>query len=383
EDCASPYFRRFPMSEETIVKDQVGEEESSDAKQASEVTRRNFLQYALAATSGLAMTSLLPPFALKTWAQQVAGPCPPGQPLQPIMEIRSSSATKTLQAVLKVLDEQRTYLAPPANGAAGICVPNTGQMRYISGYDPATPSRVWPTTKGVPSTAPTLRARVGDRVQITLLNHVNVKHFPGTLDVAETGQSCDQNKTVNPDGSAINTYPGDPSFEKPPNCFHGSSSTNLHFHGTHVSPSGISDNVLLNIRPSARVNGKPIVNEQTVKPIFDKIFAACAHGHQPLLWKDWPPEWQALQKKLLISYDKTAPWHGQPGTLPPEEQLWVQNVKEMMQMPPQLPQYYIGAFPNCLNLPEWNGQKNSMGQAPGTHWYHSHKHGSTALNLAN
>ena len=24
-----------------------------------------------------------------------------------------------------------------------------------------------------------------------------------------------------------------------------------------------------------------------------------------------------------------------------------------------------------------------MGQAPGTHWYHGHKHGSTALNLAN
>src|SRR5262249_9215650 len=24
-----------------------------------------------------------------------------------------------------------------------------------------------------------------------------------------------------------------------------------------------------------------------------------------------------------------------------------------------------------------------MGQAPGTHWYHAHKHGSTTLNLAN
>jgi FtsP/CotA-like multicopper oxidase with cupredoxin domain len=49
----------------------------------------------------------------------------------------------------------------------------------------------------------------------------------------------------------------------------------------------------------------------------------------------------------------------------------------------QLPQYYIGAFPNCFKIPEWNGKKDSMGQAPGTHWYHSHKHGSTALNLAN
>lgn len=369
------------MSEEMIVKDQAGEEdhnESSYVTQESEVTRRNFLQYSIAATSGLAMSSMLPPFFTKAWAQQ--GPCPPGQPLQTIMEITSSSSTKTLQAVLKILDESRTYLAPPTDGAAGICAPNTGQMRYIAGYDPANPSKTWPTTKGVPSPAPTLRARVGDRVQITLLNHVDVKNFPDTLDVAEHGQACDKNKSVGP-SSGVNTYPGDPSFENPPNCFHGSSSTNLHFHGSHVSPSGIADNVLLNIRPSPRVNDKPVVNEQTVKPIFDRIFEGCAQGHQPLLWNDWPPDWQKLQQKLLLQYDKTASWQGQPGNLPVDEQLWPQNVKEMAEM--RLPQYYIGAFPNCFNIPVWNGQKTSMGQAPGTHWYHSHKHGSTALNLAN
>jgi FtsP/CotA-like multicopper oxidase with cupredoxin domain len=48
-----------------------------------------------------------------------------------------------------------------------------------------------------------------------------------------------------------------------------------------------------------------------------------------------------------------------------------------------LPQYYMGAFPNCFTIPNWNGQSNSMGQAPGTHWYHAHKHGSTAINLLN
>jgi FtsP/CotA-like multicopper oxidase with cupredoxin domain len=372
------------MLEETIVKDQTDEEdrsETSNVQQGSEVTRRNFLQYAIAATSGLAMTSLLPPFSVETWAQQVAAPCPTGKPLQTILEITRSDSTKTLQAILKVLDEKRTYLAPPPDGTAGVCVPNTGQMRYIAGYDPAKPTDMWPTTKGVPSPAPTLRARVGDRLEITLLNHVNVKNFPGTLDVAETGQACDQNKSVGPGGAGINTYPGDPSFEHPPNCFHGSSSTNLHFHGTHTSPSGISDNVLLNIRPSARINGKPEVDENTVKPIFDKIFAACAHGHQPMLWTDWPEDWQKLQKRLLTDYDKTAVWQGQAGNLPPDQQLWPQNEKEMADM--QLPQYYIGAFPNCFKIPEWNGKKNSMGQAPGTHWYHGHKHGSTALNLAN
>lgn len=369
------------MLEETIVKEQAGEEErngSSNVKQESDVTRRNFLQHAMAAASGLALYSLLPPFATKAWAQA----CPPGQPLQSIMEIKSSSATKTLQAVLKILDENRTYLAPPISGAAG-CVPNSGQMRYIAGYDPTNPRMVWPTTKGVPSPAPTLRARLGDRVQITLLNHVNVKNFPGTLDVAEHGVSaCDQNKSVGPGGTSVNTYPGDPSFETPPNCFHGSSSTNLHFHGSHVSPQGTADNVLLNIRPSPRgPDGKPLVTEQTVKPIFDVIFGACARGRNPLLWKEWPPAWQGLQQKLLQQYDKTAVWRGQPGKLPPDEQLWPQNLEAIKKM--ELPQYYIGAFPNCFTIPIWNGKDDSMGQAPGTHWYHGHKHGSTALNLAN
>lgn len=365
------------MSDETNVKDQAGEEdrnESSDAKQESEVTRRNFLQQAMAVASGLAITSMLPPSFTEALAQQGVIPCPPGQPLQSIMEIRRSDTTKTLLAVLKVLDEEKSYLAPPNDATAGKCFPSTGRMRYIAGYDQTNPRSVWPTAKGVPNPAPTLRARVGDRVQITLLNHVDVKNFPQTLDLVERGISdCDRNISVGPGGTSVNNYPGNPSFENPPNCFHGSSSTNLHFHGSHVSPSGIADNVLLNIRPSPRDrNNKPTVTEQTVKPIFDKIFAGCARGQQPLLWKEWPREWQTLQQQLLQTYDKT---------VPPAQRLWPQNVHEMAEG--RLPQYYIGAFPNCFTIPVWNGQKDSMGQAPGTHWYHGHKHGSTALNLAN
>jgi FtsP/CotA-like multicopper oxidase with cupredoxin domain len=372
------------MSEERIVADETGAEDRNVSAGINEewaFTRRDFLRKTMAVTCGLALTSMLPPFVRKALAGRVLQACPPGQALQDVMEIKSSG--KTLKAVLKILDESKTYLAPG-------CIPNSGQMRYVAGYDASVSSsqrKVWPTTKGLPSPAPTLRARLGDRLQITLLNHVNVKNFPGgQLDVAETGQACDQNVTE----GIGNTYPGDPSFENPPNCFHGSSSTNLHFHGSHTSPSGIADNVLLNIRPSPRgSDGKPTVNEETVDAIFDKIFANCAHGHQPLLWNQWPPEWQALQKKLLLDYDNTTPWQGQmpqPGkpALPPDEQLWVQNEKEMAAN--QLPQYYIGAFPNCFTIPEWKaGSPDNpvMGQAPGTHWYHAHKHGSTALNLAN
>jgi FtsP/CotA-like multicopper oxidase with cupredoxin domain len=373
------------MSEKTIFTDQAGEEEhrngSSDLRHESAFTRRDFLQRTLAVASGLAISSMLPTFGTQAWAEvAAAAACPAGAALQEVMEIKSSG--KTLKAVLKILDENKTYLAPG-------CVSNSGQMRYISGYDANVSTslrRIWPPNPRVPSPAPTLRARLGDKVQITLLNHVNVNNFPGSLDVAEHGQACDQNTTE----GIGNTYPGNPSFENPPNCFHGSSSTNLHFHGSHISPNGISDNVLLNVRPSPRgTDGKPVVNEQFVAPIFAEIFADCAPGHQPLLWTDWPTEWQKSQKKLLLDYDNTTPWQGQspkPGkpALPHHEQLWPQNEKAIAQH--ELPQYYIGAYPTCFTIPEWkadNPESPVMGQAPGTHWYHAHKHGSTALNLAN
>jgi FtsP/CotA-like multicopper oxidase with cupredoxin domain len=383
------------MSEETIDTDQAGAEvptESADVKNGSGLTRRNFLQHAIAVSSGLAIGSMLPGFAREflvpeALAQGTPSCLAPGQMLQTIMEIKSAGTgpAKTLKAVIKLLDENKAFLAQ-GNGAPAC---NTGQMRYFSGYDAnsaAITKQVWPTVHGVPNPGPTLRASVGDTIQITMLNNVNVKNFPNTLDVAEHGQACDQNTTF----GQGNTYPGDPMFENPPNCYHGSSSTNLHFHGTHVSPSGISDNVLLNVRPSPRDKaGKPVVNEQTVAAIFAKIFADCNHGHQPMEWKDWPIEWQNWQKQLLVQYDNTTPWLGKspppgghgPSVLPMTEQLWWNNQQAINAH--ELPQYYIGGFPTCLQLPKWNGQPTSMGQAPGTHWYHAHKHGSTTLNLAN
>src|SRR5205823_3643275 len=78
------------------------------------------------------------------------------------------------------------------------------------------------------------------------------------------------------------------------------------------------------------------------------------------------------------------------------------------------PQNYIGAFPYCYRLPVYKqstyppaapaeqmmthtaGAGSAehdealspqralmMGQAPGTHWYHAHKHGSTTINVSN
>ena len=393
------------MSEERIVKNQTGEEncnDSSDDMAASGVTRRDFIQKTVAGAAGLALSSMLPlelhaealPASEPLPALQGPAACQTGQTLQEIMEIgRPSTAQtpQTVQAVIKVLNENKKYLAPP--GSKPVC--DSGQMRYFSGYSMTNPDKVWPNSypnmMGGPTPGPTLRARVGDTVQVTLLNQVDVSAFGNTLDVAEKGlDSCDVAKSVGPGGVAVNTYPGNPSFENPPDCFHGSSSTNLHYHGTHVSPNSIADYVLANVRPSPRVNGKPTVDEKFVEADFKEIFQKCADGHTPQLWGDLPQTWQDKQKELLQRYDLTAPWKGVNGpvngqpALPPEARLWPKNQAAIDTR--IWPQYYIGAYPSCLTLPVWkkdDPHSPVMGQAPGTHWYHSHKHGSTALNLAN
>ena len=151
------------MSEKTIVTDQASEENSNESarvEQESETTRRNFLQLAMAAGSGLAICSMVPALARESWLTQRPNcdPAAGGQPLQSIMEIKSSGAgpTKTLKAVIKVLDEEKVYLGSPLAGQSGPSC-NTGRMRYFSGYDASLPPLgrpVWPKVHGVPSPGP-------------------------------------------------------------------------------------------------------------------------------------------------------------------------------------------------------------------------------------
>jgi len=69
-------------------------------------------------------------------------------------------------------------------------------------------------------------------------------------------------------------------------------------------------------------------------------------------------------------------------------QLWPVNEKQIADH--VWPQYQIGVYPYRLRLTDKNkkteidkNKQTEMGQAPGTHWYHAHKHGSMALNVAN
>jgi FtsP/CotA-like multicopper oxidase with cupredoxin domain len=243
----------------------------------------------------------------------------------------------------------------------------------------------------LPQPGPTIRAAVGDLVQLTFLNLIDPLNFPGT----DTGK-CD----------AVTSGTGEvyPRTDIYPNCFHGSVFTNVHFHGTHTSPNTAADNVFLEIVPSPRAKNEqrtPRVTAESVKADFAKFFADCetnlnrndAPQQWPRIWNDLPEAFRKTQDELLNA--------SQPSLFKANQNAIANGA---------FPQNYIGAFPYCYRLPIYKSttfppvplreeaadhaggehdesatpkRKLMMGQAPGTHWYHAHKHGSTTLNVSN
>jgi FtsP/CotA-like multicopper oxidase with cupredoxin domain len=325
-----------------------------------------------------------------------AADCPgPGQPVLKIPELTSSGGK--LRATVVLADEQqRVHFTSPSPGGCAL-----QYMRFFRGVG-ATPAIPQGQFKD-PIPGPTLRARVGDLIQLSFLNHIDPNNYGNSIDRGENTGGCDETS-----GS-----PGYPQSAKDtfPNCFHGSSTGNIHFHGTHTNPNSTGDNVFLQIRPSPRPNsGPPSVTEASVKPAFDKFFAECESrlskdvlSEWPYKWSDLPQDWVNEQIKLLQAYDAgTAPYS--PPARPPAQQLWPVDKAQLDSG--QWPQFYIGSYPYCFRLPDYTapgwppaappsgpihvglpGHEAAaalqMGQAPGTHWYHAHKHGSTALNVLN
>ena len=272
---------------------------------------------------------------------------------------------------------------------------------------------------------PTLRARVGDFIELTFLNNVNPAVFgassdgPTKVDAGDIGD-CDNTSAPypgnvkGPDGKFISdTFP---------NCFHGSTTANLHFHGTHTNPNTTGDNVFLEILSSKRLVGTPDI----APPDFTKFFGDCevklappGPVEWPRKWTDLPPSYTGIQttpppagsqKALLTMFDNL------PST-PAANKLWPKNQAQLDVG--NWPQYYLGSYPYCFKLPDYDAAMAAppadpmaamnhggaverdgsaasnilsealpthplrMGQAPGTHWYHAHKHGSTAIDVSN
>jgi len=370
-----------------------------------------------ASSAFLALVMIL---ASQTWAQhrhvaaaqQVAAANPQPLPVScqlatdlPIVpEIQSHKGR--LKATLKVVDGQRTVWdsAAPPGAAAPRC--GTAYLRYFTGHnglDPYAPDdKKFAAGNLLPG--PTLRARVGDWIEIAFLNQINLQHFGNSLDQGNYappnsdkpqhamgfgnpgtlgGNGCDITTTSHKASSA--TFGSTDTF---PDCLHGSSTTNIHFHGTHTTPSTTGDNVLLFVRPALQKNGVFLQRYlKTVNASFPEFFARCETTGVPTQWDQMPTSWRTAQEAAIKYYDRTTPYLGGPKTLPERAKLWPVNKREIQHG--LWPQYSIGASPYCFHLPKYDASKNkppfvrTMGQSPGTHWYHAHKHGSTAMNVAN
>jgi FtsP/CotA-like multicopper oxidase with cupredoxin domain len=231
-----------------------------------------------------------------------------------------------------------------------------------------------------PEPGPTLRASVGDLVQLTFENIVNFKRLEDNLDMdTEACTEVGQDGEIYPAGGS-----GTPKFQdKFPNCLHASSTANIHFHGTHTSPNSTGDNVYLQIRPLPRDNqGKLTTTPLEATVGLGDFFNECTEKLKnplnawPATWADLPKSWTDKQTELLMAYQQKTP--GQP--------LWDEDQKVLKD---GWPIFYIGVHPYCFALPAHTAEPSRppgspvMGQAPGTHWYHAHKHGSTAINVAN
>lgn len=314
-----------------------------------------------------------------------------GAALPVIPEIRAQS-DGILRGTMYTVSEQQKMTATSAGpGSTPYCFP-----QWVRAYRRAAPASWDPPSSQLldPMPGPTLRARVGGMVELTFLNVIDSNKFPN----ADKG--CDQ----------TSVYPGSgQGADKYPDCFSGSVFTNMHYHGTHTSPNTTGDNVFLQIRPSPRKTdgtNAPVIDASTVQAPFTEFFGACeeqlklATGPKiwPRVWSDLSP---TLQSTLMDPLKQYAP------------EWYAANLKQIASG--YWPQYYVGAVPYCFKLPEYQANATSsaaipasartphshglgssevdeaeaptrpllMGQAPGTHWYHAHKHGSTTINVMN
>ena len=305
---------------------------------------------------------------------------PMQQDLVKIPEIAASGGRLRGTILLNDQQERLNFRTPPQSlpgdltqRTADTCFP-----QYVRAYHAGS---AVPAQAGLsdPLPGPTLRARVGDIVELTFLNQIDPNHFGNSIDrdLAKGGTGCDE---------VTGIYPGKDKF---PDCFHGSSTGNLHFHGTHTNPNTTGDNVLIEVRPSNPAQaGAGNVTAATVKPAFDAFFAQCEAilkkdvlSEWPKVWADLPASFTAQQQTLLTAYDTQN-----------SQQLWQANAAAIASG--NWPQYYLGAYPYCFQLPHYTAATwpapivpgkpaLQMGQSPGTHWYHAHKHGSTAIDVSN
>src|ERR1044072_7285981 len=416
-----------------VSKHQTSSECRTAAPARESLRGRSALRWLSAATLiAVALVSQAQTTRAQTPTPTPFGQCPPsmanGQPFFWVPEI--AAVNGKLRGTVMLGDEERWItnripISAPTDQSQSQCFPqfvrffwglNTVQYVMNNGVVSAVPYAPKPVDAGyaLPQPGPTLRARVGNLVQLAFINQINPNDFGDSIDRGETGRG----------GGCDETSAGYPGGDKYPDCFHGSSTGNIHFHGTHTNPNTTGDNVFIEVRPSLREGGRPIVTPNRVEAWFNEFFTRCEQElsrsqlrEWPTSWADLPKQWTDEQQNLLQRYDAQLVKDYGTGV----KQLWPVNKRQIEHG--AWPQYYIGSFPYCYRLPEYTsptwpppapattvmggagtgeaghegmnmggGADTSgmdsvgqlrMGQAPGTHWYHAHKHGSTAINVSN
>jgi FtsP/CotA-like multicopper oxidase with cupredoxin domain len=257
-------------------------------------SRRRFIASAFAAALGVSLAEILDPAQLSAAPQPAPTCSKAGDAFVPVREFASKN--KVLNVNMTVKSAQKTIATIAGQGYQ--C--RTMKVRYYEGLD-NNGGGTWPVNPVLPGPGPTLRMRVGDHVLVHLNNKINPADFGKTT---ANDFACNIENTFNPAGPPTPLYPG---TDTPPSCLHGNNLTNLHYHGTHVTPDGSGDNVMVDVEP---------------------------------ITKDHPNGGMFLND------------------------------------------FHIPVPPPPSNATDFS-QPFKMGQAPGTHWYHAHKHGSVALQLLN
>ncbi len=320
--------------------------------------RRRFMNQTLAASAGIAVSRFLPFNVPSLYAS--AAPCPtsPNELVNP-GEI-PSNGQGLLQSVVVAKNEERT-------------VPTVSGKYMLRAYEGYRGTKIDPKQKvtktGVYNPGPTFRANVGDTIQIALLNHIDPAQFPETPD----GQ-CDTTTDATTGKELYRDSPASPAQrDEFPDCFRGSNTTNMHFHGTHVSPNAFSDNVLVEIIPD--LTSTP----EMCDALFNSV--ACKDYPTPQAWKHQDPETtKALQNVIQQNQQRLQKLSPEKKDATLHQRQATQNQHE--QEYDEFPQFWAGCFPYCIRPPK-SAPPFTMAQAPGTHWYHAHKHGSTTIQMFN
>ncbi len=177
---------------------------------------------------------------------------------------KSCAGTATYDAATGTCSDGSTPVAAvkPACAAGTQWSSNRIPLRmYGTSIDPAKP--IDPDNADDPNTiysypGPTMRVREqrpgatdGSRLKIRLYNRLPFQNYP--RDPNACSPQCVIELPI-PIGKADpEKYPnGQLVCQNHPDCFHGANATNMHFHGTHISPQQHSDFILLTLLPQGR-----------------------------------------------------------------------------------------------------------------------------------